>query len=484
MKQRTKTFTYQTRFSLTDDSALSQYAALFCALERTLFANLSAKQPINTLKKKFIAEYGLTARQFNSIHYSLKGKMASAKECMKLNIASMKEKIPHLEKKIKLNKKLAPSALFQKKRSLELIKNKLKKLEDNAAQNKIALCFGSRKLFNEQFHLENKTHSEWKLEWTQARNNQFLSVGSKDETAGNQSCALFKKNDKLQLRLRLPHCLESTYGKYLIIDHLEFDYGKEEIIKELTAINQKAMTYRFLKDKKGWRVFVSFEQEAKAQISKKARGAIGVDINIDHLAAAMMDHCGNKIGAKRIPLHLYGKNQDQAKAIIGDTVKSVIELAKEKQVPVVIEDLNFTKKKQFLKEQHPKYARMLSSFSYSKIIENFKSKAFKEGIEVIFVSPAYTSMIGSIKYKKSYGLSTHASAAFCIGRRGLGYFEKLPLGKSIQVLTNEGPYLQLPLPVRNEPVDHYGILKEVFKSYKAVHEAHIRATKFRSLNFK
>jgi len=209
-----------------------------------------------------------------------------------------------------------------------------------------------------------------------------------------------------------------------------------------------------------------------------------VDINIDHLAAAMMDHCGNKIGAKRIPLHLYGKNQDQAKAIIGYTVKSVIELAKEKQVPVVIEDLNFTKKKQFLKEQHPKYARMLSSFSYSKIIENFKSKAFKEGIEVIFVSPAYTSMIGSIKYKKSYGLSTHASAAFCIGRRGLGYFEKLPLGKSIQVLTNEGPYLQLPLPVRNEPVDHYGILKEVFKSYKAVHEAHIRATKFRSLNFK
>ena len=149
MKEQTKTFTYQTRFSLPDDSALSQYAALFCELERTLFANLSAKQPINTLKRKFISEYGLTARQFNSIHYSLKGKMASAKECMKLNINSLKEKIPQLEKKIKTNKKLSPFAIFQKKRSLQLIKNKLKKLEDRYVENKVSICFGSRKLFNE-----------------------------------------------------------------------------------------------------------------------------------------------------------------------------------------------------------------------------------------------------------------------------------------------------------------------------------------------
>ena len=481
MKQQAKTFTYQTRFSLPCEDVLSEYATLFCKFERTLFANLSAKQNINELKRKYIKEYGLTARQFNSIHYSIKGKIASAKECQKLNISSLKEKISNLEKKIKSKKKLSSSILFQKKRSLERVQNKLKRIQEDEKLGKVSICFGSHQLFREQFNLENKTHADWKLKWDCARNNQFYSVGSKDETGGNQSCVLLKKENKFSIRLRLPHSLESKFGKYLVIEDIDFDYGKEELLKLLDSPVKKAMTYRFLKDQKSWRVFVSFEQEAKELTTKKELGAVGIDINANHLAAALIDRYGNKIESKKIGLNLYGKSKDQSKAIIGDAIKSVMQTAKEKQVPIVIEELNFDKKKKALKATNPSYARMLSSFSYGKIIENFESKAFKEGVELIKVSPAYTSMLGSIKYKKHYGLSTHTSAAFCIGRRGLGYLEKLPFGKSMQVLTDEGPYLQFTLPVRNESVDHDGMLKEVFKSYKAVHEAHIRAKRFRSL---
>jgi IS605 OrfB family transposase len=479
-----KKFTYQTRFGLPFDLALCEYAHLFSKLERTLFANLSAKQNINDLKRKYIKKHGLTARQFNSIHYSLKGKIASAKECQKLNINSLKEKIQQLEKKITSNKKLSPLKVFQKKRSLESLQKKLKQLQEDEKLGKVSICFGSHRLFREQFYLENKTHAEWKVEWDHARNHQFYSVGSKDETGGNQSCVLLKKEDKFSIRLRLPHALESKFGKYLVIENIDFDYGKEELLKLLDSPIKKAMTYRFLKDQKGWRVFVSFEQDAKKLITKKELGAVGVDINANHLALAMIDRYGNKIESKKIRLNLYGKSKDQSKAIIGDAIKSVIQTAKEKQIPVVIEELNFDKKKQSLKAANPSYARMLSSFSYRKIIENFETKAFKEGVELIKVSAAYTSMLGSIKYKKPYGLSTHTSAAFCIGRRGLGYLEKLPFGKSMQILTDEGPYLQLTLPARNESVDHYGMLKEVFKSYKAVHEAHIRAKRFRSLSYK
>jgi hypothetical protein len=42
------------------------------------------------------------------------------------------------------------------------------------------------------------------------------------------------------------------------------------------------------------------------------------------------------------------------------------------------------------------------------------------------VNPAYTSVIGRFKYMKKYGLSVHESAALVIGRRGLGYQERLP----------------------------------------------------------
>jgi len=484
MNKQTKTFTYQTRFSLPQENPLDAYAALFCNLERKLFAKLTAKENINELKRNYIATYGITARQFNSLHYSIKGKIASAKECQSRNIDKIKDKISQLEKKLKTSKKLSPAVLFTKTCSLNRLKKKLKGLEEASKNGKVPICFGSNKLFHEQFHLENKTHQEWKKDWIAKRNNQFFSLGSKDETAGNQSCVLTLKESKFSLRLRLPNCLEKQFGKHLLIEDISFNYGKEKITEVVTAEKKRAMTYRFLKDQKSWRLFVTFEEQAKPIISKKELGMIGVDINANHLAVTQIDRYGNKLQSKNVNLNLYGKTKQQAKAIIGDAVKEVVLLAKEKQVPLVLEDLNFDKKKQTLKDKDAKQARMLSSFSYGKIIENFGSKAFKEGIEIIEVSPAYTSMLGAIKYKKNYGLSTHAAAALCIARRGMGHFEKLPFGKNRQILTNEGSYLQLTLPARKENIDEYGMLKEVFKSYKAVHVAHIRAKRFRSLSIK
>ena len=63
----------------------------------------------------------------------------------------------------------------------------------------------------------------------------------------------------------------------------------------------------------------------------------------------------------------------------------------------------------------------------------------------------------------------------------MGYLEKLPFGKTISLITNEGSCLQFSLPARNKDFDEHEMLKEVFKNYKAVHVAHIRANKFRSL---
>ena len=190
MNEQTKTFTYQTRFSLSEENALDAYAALFCKLERKLFAQLMAKASISELKRNYIATYGITARQFNSLHYSIKGKISSAKECQKRNIEKIKDKIFRLEKKLKTRKKLSPAVLFNKTCSLNRLKKKLKNLEEALKNGKVPICFGSNKLFREQFHLENKTHEEWKKDWIALRNNQFFSIGSKDETSGNQSCVL------------------------------------------------------------------------------------------------------------------------------------------------------------------------------------------------------------------------------------------------------------------------------------------------------
>ena len=85
--------------------------------------------------------------------------------------------------------------------------------------------------------------------------------------------------------------------------------------------------------------------------SIKAAGAIGVDINADCLAMSETDRYGNLVGTEVIPLVTYGKNSDQAKALIGDAVKRVVDLAASSSKPVVIEKLDFANKKAALEKE-------------------------------------------------------------------------------------------------------------------------------------
>ena len=55
-----------------------------------------------------------------------------------------------------------------------------------------------------------------------------------------------------------------------------------------------------------------------------------------------------------------------------------------------------------------------------------EARAFREDTAVLKVNPAYTSLIAKVKYMKLKNLSIHCAAAYVIGRRGMGFSEKLP----------------------------------------------------------
>src|SRR5205807_2406138 len=105
-----------------------------------------------------------------------------------------------------------------------------------------------------------------------------------------------------------------------------------------------------LKDKKGYRVFVSTQVSDPTWITRKELGVIGIDINVDHIAVVETDRFGNPIKHKSFPLVCYGKTTDQAKAIIGDVSAEIVEWAKATQKPLILEKLDFQKKKAQLKE--------------------------------------------------------------------------------------------------------------------------------------
>ena len=73
-----------------------------------------------------------------------------------------------------------------------------------------------------------------------------------------------------------------------------------------------------------------------------------------------------------------------------------------------------------------KYSRMLSSFSYGKVKAYFISRGYREGVEVHQVNPAYSSVMGRVKFMERYGLSVHQAAALVLARRLLGCSERVP----------------------------------------------------------
>ena len=116
----------------------------------------------------------------------------------------------------------------------------------------------------------------------------------------------------------------------------------------------------------------------------------------------------------------------QAEALIGDAVARVVEHARRVGKPIVLERLDFRDKKAALEGESRKYSRMLSSLSYAKTLACFLSRGHREGVEILQVNPAFSSVIGRVKFMERYGLSVHQAAALVLARRLLGCSERIP----------------------------------------------------------
>ena len=207
----------------------------------------------------------------------------------------------------------------------------------------------------------------------------------------------------------------------------------------------QAISYRFKRDGRGWRVFVSTNMMDVPVVTDQRSGVIGIDLNADHLAVAETDASGNCLNAWRVPLVTYGKSTHQAEALIGDAVAWVVEYARDAGKPIVIEKLDFRQKKAVLEGDNQRYSRMLSSFSYGKVKAYLISRGYRQGVEVHQVNPAYSSVIGRVKFMERYGLSVHQAAALVLARRLLGCSERIPrrrLHPLAMASVSPSPYLQ------------------------------------------
>jgi hypothetical protein len=435
-------------------------------LERRLFQALFVQErPLAAVKRAFIASDRISARQFNGLRINLGGKVQAwraarveqrdhlRETCRKLGnkVAKLETEYQSLTRKIAAFQpsRKRPTAqpesdrrrriafqLHEKKRRLHAQELKAEAV-GQALADQPALCFGGRDLFRQQFHLRENgfaDHADWLKAWRGRRSNQFFAVGSGEEVRGNGECQLAE--DFRHLRLRLPNALVPAVGsKYL---ELPVDFYRD--LDLLAALERRRpISYRFLRGEKGWSVHASTLREPVPVVTRMATGVIAADLNEDHIAVVELDRFGNCVAHYRLELDLRGLTSHQARARIGDAVARLVEWARAAGKPLIIEALDFRKKKAALRELgasrlrasrlrasrlRATRARGLSSFVFARFQAMVQSRCEREGVALHRVNPAFTSVIGFAKFG-SYSLSTHQAAAVAIGRRGMGLGEAL-----------------------------------------------------------
>ncbi len=380
--------TYQTRIADYGDvepthgeAALAAYAELYGRVQRKLFADFSAGALPASLKRVYLQRYGIPARMFNGLRVSLEGKVSAVQKTMGLRRDSLQRRIGRAECEIeKAVKGGCWAQVHHKRRRLANLRFRLAGLEADVAAGRVRLCFGSKRLWRKQYDHEVSgygSHEEWLVDWRESRSDEFFVLGSRDETAGCQLCvATIAEDGSLNLRVRMPDALAEHHGKYLLIQNVRFAYGHDQVLAALQSNSEyagykrqhgekearstelgQAISYRFKRDAKGWRVFVTTRVMDVPVVTDRRRGAIGVDLNADHLAVAETDASGNCLNAWRVPLVTYGKSTHQTEALIGNAIAGVVEYARDAGKPIVIEELDFRQKKAVLEGASRRYSR-------------------------------------------------------------------------------------------------------------------------------
>jgi IS605 OrfB family transposase len=214
-------------------------------------------------------------------------------------------------------------------------------------------------------------------------------------------------------------------GDYIPIQ-VKFTYNSKYILQALTE--KKPITYRFTQDRKGWKVQVMVDLPTIPIISDVRNGTIGVDQNPLCIVWSLIKpdgNCSDTYGSRLTQGHRTAK---QAEHELSNVVCDLVDRAVLTKRPLVIERLDFAQIQKELKSRG--LNQQLSRFKHFLFAKLLYGRATKLGVEVIEVNPAFSSLIGWLKFGYGYGFNRHQAASIAIGRRvirpsGTSFSERL-----------------------------------------------------------
>jgi IS605 OrfB family transposase len=310
------------------------------------------------------------------------------------------------------------------------------------------VVFGGKRLFEKlcKNHLTGKAREKLEKQWRELRQGTLISIGSKSDK-GNRLTRFEDLNGQLHLRITIGN-RDFLYAKVL----REPSNSKDKWITFMIMLLESWQTQNYfaytveLKLREG-EVYgsVSFEIPTPEVRYTKEKGVIAIDTNASpiHLAIAEVSKSGELLSYQTISLHhLLGLSQNSKDHQEWILAHQIVDLATEKGKAIAIENLQKLKKG-MRGDGKATLRKRLHQWNAKKFLQKLKRVAMLKGVEVIEVHPAYTSIIGMLKYAPQLSIDKDIAGAYVIGRRALGFKEDMP--ENYEKLLKDKAYLEFAL---------------------------------------
>jgi hypothetical protein len=325
---------------------------------------------------------------------------------------------------------------------IQALRTRLADVERQLGTGRVSVCRGGKAVLRTRHHLADAglTETAWRERWAASR--LFLTAdGEKDKTWGNETIRWNPDQNWLEIRLPTPlaHLANRPCGRYRLSCPVGFPYRGGDVAAQAAT---GAIRYDISLDpaRGRWYLHASWKTPAAEPITlAQARrgGVVAVDVNAGHLAVAVLDGHGNRVGVPyTIGLALAGLPSSTRDGRLRAAISTILATAHQHRArAVVIENLNFAGARQLGRERtgnRPSrgrrgraFRRQVAGIPTARFRDRLTHMAASTSMPVIAVDPAYTSRwaaqhwLAPLRHHHPQ-LTGHHAAALVIGRRGLG----------------------------------------------------------------
>ncbi len=287
------------------------------------------------------------------------------------------------------------------------------------------VVFGGRGRFEQlkRRHLSGKPLKRLKREWRERRQGTLYSRGDRTK-GGNLNLRLLVRDGALRLRIGLG---DGSYAWAI----LKTGHPNLNTLVERAYASLPYNVEFTLKEGKVY-AHITWTEEPVPLVATKENGVLALDVNSDpyHLALALVSPDGNLKRHLALSLEEVDRapNRGAKELVLWKVAHRVVSLALEHGVAIATERLKCLRKTTRGDGTGRAFRRKEHRFAYASILRKVHSLARRRGVQVVEVNPQDTSTIGMLKYAPQLSLSKDVAAAYVIGRRALGFKEKLPKG--------------------------------------------------------